>query len=86
MADVGVIQYFDQSRPLLMNGPPTFPPLLPLIYAYPVSLFGFDLKILKTIRTGLLLSGFLLFCYAMKRWEFTSGRGTIFDIYFYITL
>jgi len=71
MADVGVIQYFDPSRPLLMNGPLTYPSLLPLIYAYPVSVFGFNLKILKTIQIGLLLSGLLLFCYAMKRWEFT---------------
>src|SRR3984893_7682757 len=71
MADVGVTQYFAPSRPLLMNGPLTYPSLLPLIYDYPVSVFGFDLQIFKTIQIGLLLSGLLLFCYAMKRWGFT---------------
>jgi hypothetical protein len=71
MADVGVIQYFDPNRPLLMHGPLTYPSLLPLIYAYPVSVFGFDLQIFKTIQLGLLLSGLLLFCYAMKSWGFT---------------
>jgi hypothetical protein len=71
MANVGVINYFDPSRPLLMNGPLTFPSLLPLIYAYPVFVFGFDLQIFKTIQIGLLLGGLLLFCYAMKRWGFT---------------
>ena len=72
MNQMGVIQYFDPDLPLLLQSPLTYPPLLPIIYAIPVRLVGFELQTFKVMQLGMLGVGLLLFCYGMRRWRFDS--------------
>lgn len=72
MRDMGVVQYFDPNLTLMQYSPLTYPPLLPLIYAVPVVVFGFNLFIFKAIQLLMLLAGLLVFCYAMSKWRFNT--------------
>jgi hypothetical protein len=72
MNKMGVTQYFDSNLSLLLQSPLTYPPLLPVIYAIPVALLGFDLEFFKVVQLGILGAGLLLFCYAMRKWRFDS--------------
>ena len=71
MQQMGVIQYIDPGRPLLRTTPFVYPPLLPLIFALPVDIFGINIIVFKMIQLAMFLAGLLLFCYAMRRWRFT---------------
>jgi hypothetical protein len=86
MSDMGVINYFDPTRPLLMNGPLTFPTLLPLIYAYPVSIFGFDLQIFKNDSDRSLAERAFTVLLCDEKGGVCNSRGIIFDTSFYIIL
>lgn len=72
MNKMGVIQYTDQNLPFLHTSPLMYPPLLPLIYAVPVKIFGFDLAFFKILQLAILACGLYLFCYAMKKWQFSA--------------
>jgi hypothetical protein len=70
MNQMGVVQYFDPDLPLLFYSPLTYPPLLPVIYAVPVALLGFDLETFKVVQLVILGAGLFLFCLGMRKWRF----------------
>ncbi|HXC91810.1 MAG TPA: hypothetical protein VNV18_16740 [Stellaceae bacterium] len=71
MAQMGVIQPLDLRLPLTDQSPLIYPPLLPLLYAVPVSIWQFDLHAFKMIQLSILLLTLVLFCHAMRKWRFS---------------
>ncbi len=72
ITEMGIVQYSDPDIALSHQSPLTYPPLLPIIYAFPVLVHGFEFEILKTFQVGMLLSGLFMFCHAMQIWRFDA--------------
>jgi hypothetical protein len=70
--DMQVEYYFDPNLEISQQGPPSYPMLLPALYALPVAIFGYDIELLKELRLALLVAGLMLFAYAMRSWGFTA--------------
>ena len=71
LSEMGVDYYFDPNLSLVLQGPLTYPPLLPALYAAPVAIFGYDIEILKELSLILLLLGLVTFSYALRLWGFS---------------
>jgi hypothetical protein len=84
LTEMGIDYYFDPNLSLLMQGVFTYPPLLPLLYALPVAIFGYDIEIIKELGLILLFLALLTFSYAMRRWGFsvleTSASLVLFSL------
>ena len=62
--------YFNSTLDLGLQSPLFFPPLLSILYALPVFLFGYDLELFKALQLIILGAGLIIFADLMKTWAY----------------